>query len=310
MYSKRYPKCNNTSIHPIAILAALLLIQLSGACDDQARSGYTLKTEAESTDTLNTGTWNGDTMEITEIPLESLSITIVYDNTSFDQDLESDWGFACIIDGLDKKILFDTGAKGELLLMNMQKLDCDPAEIEVVVLSHEHWDHVDGLGELLKITSSIDVFILDSFSESFRLSIEQAGARPVDLSGPEEICDGLYSTGTMGGDPEEQSVIITTDSGAIVITGCAHPGIVDIVRKARELTGQDILFVMGGFHLKSCQDDEVNGIIDEFFQMSVRYAGPCHCTGERQIELFHEAYGENFLRIGAGRVITAGDLLQ
>ena len=292
------------------ILAALLLIQLSGACDEQARSRYTLNTEAESTDTLNTGTWNGDMMEITEIPLESLSITVVYDNTSFDQDLESDWGFSCIIDGLEKKILFDTGAKGELLLSNLQKLAIDPAEIEVVVLSHEHWDHVDGLSELLKINSNIDVFILDSFSESFRLSIEQAGARPVDLSDPEEICDGLYSTGTMGNDPEEQSVIITTDSGAIVITGCAHPGIVDIVRKARELTGQDILFVMGGFHLKSCQDDEVNGIIDEFHQMGVRNTGPCHCTGERQIELFHEAYGVNFLRIGAGRVITAGDLLQ
>jgi len=312
MNSIRSLTCNNTSILSLLTLITLLLIQPSGACGEQAQSGYTLNVDAESAGTLNTGNWNEgamETMEITEFPLESLSITVVYDNTVFDQDLESDWGFACIIDGLEKKILFDTGANGELLLMNLQKLAFDPGEIEAVVLSHEHWDHVGGLAELLKVNSNIDVFILDSFPESIKLSVEQAGARPVELTGPEKICDGLYSTGTMGMDPEEQSVIITTDGGVIVITGCAHPGIVDIVRKARELTGQSILMVMGGFHLRSCQDDEVNGIIDEFFQMGVRYVGPCHCTGERQIELFHEVYGENFLRIGAGRVISASDLL-
>ncbi len=249
-----------------------------------------------------------ETLEIEVIPLDDLSITVVYDNTAYHQGLRSDWGFACVIDGLEKKILFDTGADGDLLLINIDKLACHPRDIGTVVLSHEHWDHVDGLDEFLRMNPDVEVFLLESFPDEIGLTVTGSGAALTEVDGPMEICTGAYSTGSMGSDPEEQSLIIATDHGAVVITGCAHPGIVEIVRRARELTGQDILLVMGGFHLRSHSDDEVQGIIQEFRDLGVVYAGPCHCTGERQIGLFSEAYQDHFIRIGVGRVINADDL--
>jgi 7,8-dihydropterin-6-yl-methyl-4-(beta-D-ribofuranosyl)aminobenzene 5'-phosphate synthase len=247
-------------------------------------------------------------LEIETVPLGEFEITVVYDNKAVRDDLGAAWGFSCTIEGPEDKILFDTGADGELLLQNMKELACDPTGIQLVVLSHQHWDHVDGLEEFLQVNSDVEVLLLESFPEEIRETISGSGAVPREVDLPTEICPGVYSTGPMGSDPDEQSLFIATDRGSIVITGCAHPGIVDIVSRVRELTGQDILLVMGGFHLRSHSDGEVLGIIEDFRDIGVRYAGPCHCTGEGQIGLFREAYGDHFIDIGVGRVLSGADL--
>ena len=77
------------------------------------------------------------------------SVTILYDNTSYTEGTEADWGFACLIEAHGRTLLFDTGAKGQLLLSNMAQLGIDPARIEQVVISHSHWDHTGGLDALL-----------------------------------------------------------------------------------------------------------------------------------------------------------------
>jgi len=246
--------------------------------------------------------------EITEIPSDQLSITVIYDNTAYFEGLRSDWGFACVVDGAGKKILFDTGAKGDLFHTNLDKLACHPRDIDLVVLSHEHWDHTGGLEELLRVNSNVKVFLLQSFPDALKKKVDEAGADAVLISGPQEITTGAYTTGAMGSAIKEQALIITTDKGAVVITGCAHPGVVKIVKKAKELTGQEILLVMGGFHLQGHSEDAVQGIIEEFREMGVGYVGPCHCTGNKQIEMFRQAYEERFLKIGVGRVIAANHL--
>ncbi|MBD3284985.1 MBL fold metallo-hydrolase [candidate division WOR-3 bacterium] len=251
-----------------------------------------------------------ESFEIKELATDRLCITVVYDNTAYHEGLRSDWGFACVIDADGRKLLFDTGAKGDLLVGNLDKLACHPREIEKVILSHEHWDHVGGLAELLKINSDVEVYLLKSFPNKVKGIVTDEGAGLVEVSGPQVICPGIYTTGVMGRAPEEQSLIISTDKGALVITGCAHPGIVEIVQRARELTGQDILFVMGGFHLGRASDKKVKEIINEFRDMGVRYVGPCHCTGEAQIEMFRKVYGHRCLDIGVGREITGIDFMN
>jgi len=71
-----------------------------------------------------------------------MKITIIYDNTAFRKDLIVDWGFSALVEAKERKILFDTGANGRILLSNMQKLKIDPKGIEDVYISHLHWDHV------------------------------------------------------------------------------------------------------------------------------------------------------------------------
>jgi len=250
------------------------------------------------------------TIKVDKIPLDQLCITVIYDNTAYFEELKPDWGFACVIDGPEEKILFDTGAKGDLFGINLDKLACHPREISKTVISHKHFDHVGGLTTFLKSNSDVKVFLLESFPKRIKESVEKAGAALVTVSTPMAISTGVYSTGSMGKTPKEQSLVITTDKGAIVITGCAHPGIVEIVRKAKKMTGQEILFVMGGFHLMGQSRDEIQAIIDEFHQMGVRSVGPCHCTGNKQIEQFREDYGHRCLDIGVGREITGIDFMQ
>ncbi len=89
----------------------------------------------------------------------------------------------------------------------------------------------------------------------------------------------------------------------MVIIGCSHTGIVNILRKAKELHNKNIYMVLGGFHLLNTADSGVNQIIEEFKELGVEKCGATHCTGERQIPLFKKAYGENFVPMGVGRVI-------
>ncbi|MEA3432007.1 MAG: MBL fold metallo-hydrolase, partial [candidate division WOR-3 bacterium] len=86
------------------------------------------------------------------------------------------------------------------------------------------------------------------------------------------------------------------------VTGCAHPGIVNIVRKAKELLNKNIYLVLGGFHLMAYSEKEVKEIIKELEELGVEKIAPSHCTGGRPIELFREAWGENFLDLGCGAV--------
>ena len=72
-----------------------------------------------------------------------MKITILYDNSA-NPGLKSGWGFSCLVDS-GQKILFDTGDNGEKLMYNFEKLNIDPKSVDKVVLSHNHWVHVDGL---------------------------------------------------------------------------------------------------------------------------------------------------------------------
>jgi 7,8-dihydropterin-6-yl-methyl-4-(beta-D-ribofuranosyl)aminobenzene 5'-phosphate synthase len=246
--------------------------------------------------------------EIETAGIEDLKITVIYDNRLWKEGLEPAWGFACLIEGLDKKILFDTGGDGKILLSNMKKLGIDPKQIETVVLSHEHGDHVGGLASFLSANPNVTVYVLRSFPPSIKNEAKGRGAEVVEVAGPAKIFEHALSTGEMGTMIKEQSLVIPTDRGLIVITGCAHPGVVKIVEKAKELTNQEVLLVMGGFHLLGHSDAQIKRIISEFSKLGVRYAGPCHCTGDRAIELFAQEYGEHFIQIGAGRTVELSKL--
>ena len=95
----------------------------------------------------------------------------------------------------------------------------------------------------------------------------------------------------------------TTTKGLVVITGCAHPGIAEIVLKAKQQFKEDIYLVLGGFHLGNASTHEANEIIKEFNRIGVKYVAPCHCTGEQTISIFRNAFGENFIPVGVGKVI-------
>lgn len=237
-----------------------------------------------------------------------VNITVIYDNNTFKEGLRTAWGFSCVITGLEKTILFDTGGDGSLLLENISKLGIDPNSIELVALSHAHWDHTGGMELLLEENHNVDVFVPESFPRDFKQMVSSRGAKIIEIEKSTKICKGAHSTGQLGTSIKEQGLIIRTDKGMILITGCAHPGIVNMARKAKELFNENILFVMGGFHLNAASNKEINEIIKAFKDIEVKYAGPCHCTGDNARALFAEQFGDKYVNIGVGRVIEVKNL--
>jgi 7,8-dihydropterin-6-yl-methyl-4-(beta-D-ribofuranosyl)aminobenzene 5'-phosphate synthase len=193
----------------------------------------------------------------------------------------------------------------------MATLGIDPGEIERVVLSHIHGDHTDGLSGLLPMAGdSLTVFVPRSFPARFKEAVQNRAqsfdklrTSLVEVREPREIGDGVYTTGELGTGIIEQSLMVRTDQGLVVVTGCAHPGIVEILRKAKALSGDRVYLVLGGFHLGGKSRREMEGILSEFRRLGVRKVAPCHCTGEQAIEMLRQEYGEDYLQAGAGRVI-------
>jgi len=230
-------------------------------------------------------------------------LTIVYDNNAFDVRLRTAWGFACLVEVGGMTVLFDTGGDGAILMQNMAVLGIDPDVIDVVVLSHIHADHVGGLEALLSSNDHLVIYVPESFSsEIARRAGERAQVVPV--GGPQEIVEGVHTTGEMGTAIVEQSLILETGRGLVVVTGCAHPGIAEIVRRATEMGEVDL--VVGGFHLSGRSWSDIQGIVEELMALGVRRVAPCHCTGAEATAAFEAAYGTEFIPCGVGTVITIG----
>ena len=233
---------------------------------------------------------------------DMITITLVFDNYPYKPGLETAWGFAAYITYQDQNLLFDTGADGNMLLRNMADLDIKPAQIQNVVLSHEHADHTGGMQSLVSAGADPKIYLPPSFSVEFKNNYSRQ-VDVIEVSPGMKIIDQMYTIGEMSGPPPEQALVIDTTRGLVVITGCAHPGIEDIVLKAKQEFKEDIYLVLGGFHLGSASSNKVNQIIDDFNQMGVKYVAPCHCTGEQTISKFRNAFGENFIQVGVGKVI-------
>jgi hypothetical protein len=166
---------------------------------------------------------------------EQISISIVYDNYAVNQSLSTDWGFGCIIRMPNRDILFDTGTNGSMLLTNMEMMNINPKDIDIVVISHKHMDHGGGLGNFLRQNANVKVYVPTSCS-IMKIIAEKQGAECQEVSDFLEIADNVYSTGEMEYKAwalTEQSLVLDKEKGLIVITGCAHPGIVDILKKAK-----------------------------------------------------------------------------
>ena len=236
-----------------------------------------------------------------------ITITILYDNYPFKEGLKTDWGFSCIIEGTEKTILFDTGTKSDILFHNIESLKVNTAGVALVALSHVHGDHTGGLAAFLKKNNKVLIYVPNSFPDTFKKRVEDSGAKLVLVSEPVEICEGVHLTGEMFGPANELAVILEMNKGLVVIAGCAHPGIVSMVRRAKEVVKKDVHLVFGGFHLMNKSDAELKTIISQFKDMGVQKVGATHCTGDRAIELFKQAYGENFIQMGVGKVIQIKD---
>ncbi|MCK4375841.1 MAG: MBL fold metallo-hydrolase [Candidatus Brocadiae bacterium] len=231
-------------------------------------------------------------------------VTIVYDNSPGDKELLADWGFGCVVEGLPKTILFDTGGRGNVLLHNMQELGIEPRAIDLVVLSHIHGDHTGGLADFLRENSDVDVFMPAAFPEHFKSRARHAGANVIETEKGQQVCPGASTTPVSGDAIKEQGLYLETAEGIVVITGCAHPGIINVTGAAREASGERVYAVLGGFHMSGASNRQLSDVIDAFREMGVRRVGPCHCSGDETRNVMKEAFGADYMELGVGSRIS------
>jgi 7,8-dihydropterin-6-yl-methyl-4-(beta-D-ribofuranosyl)aminobenzene 5'-phosphate synthase len=229
-----------------------------------------------------------------------LTITILYDNNEYDERLETAWGFSCLLEGLEKTILFDTGGDSSMLLSNMAKLGIDPREVEVIMISHIHQDHLGGLAGFLKENSQVTVYLPKHFPDSIKSVVRQSGAELIEVDEALKVCQNAYSTGELGTWIKEQSLVVESGKGLVVVTGCAHPGVVNVVKEAKKLLKSDVYLVLGGFHLCWMNAFQINDIIKGVKNEGVGVVAPCHCSGDMARSSFKKAYGDDFILVGVG----------
>jgi len=233
-----------------------------------------------------------------------VTVKVIYDNYVKVNGLQSDWGYSVVIEGLDKSILFDTGTKPEIFEANFKKMGINAENIDYVVLSHEHGDHTEGIPAFIKMKTGIPVIMPHSFSDPFKKKMKDYGLEPLLVNGPAKICDNLFTSGEFNYQIAEQAIVLNTKKGLVVMTGCSHPGIVEMLKVIKTNFNKNIYMVFGGFHLLQKSDKEMDSIIAEMKSLGVVKCGATHCTGEKQIRMFKDAFGENYFELGVGNTIT------
>lgn len=237
-------------------------------------------------------------------------ITNLYDNYGSVPGLKYGWGFSCLVQGAFGNVLFDTGSDGTSLLQNMRRLDIHPVDMDAVFLSHDHWDHVDGVdGFLADRGSGAPVHIAPSFSDGFRDRLRRYGCRMVE-HGPAreadceaEVLPGVLSTGELDGTPCEHSMVVATADGPVVVVGCCHQGLRSLLQRVRTMCSDDIALLVGGFHMFRDRVQDMKDTVSMVRNMGVRKVAPTHCTGKRAIRIFEDAYGDDFIPMSVGVVI-------
>jgi 7,8-dihydropterin-6-yl-methyl-4-(beta-D-ribofuranosyl)aminobenzene 5'-phosphate synthase len=212
-----------------------------------------------------------------------MKLTIVYDNEINRSGLTADWGFSCLIEEEHMPtILFDTGASGHILLHNMHKLGIEPKCIEIVVISHSHWDHVGGLTDILELNDDVLLYLPATL-----LQDTTPMNNVISVADSMQICPNVYTTGELMG--IEQSLILRTEKGIVVVAGCSHPEVSRIFTVAS--TFGKIYGIVGGLH----------GFSDFELASKLSLICPCHCTVHKQ-EL-QQMFPQSYIDCGAGLVL-------
>ena len=209
-----------------------------------------------------------------------MKVTIIYDNTAFRKDLQADWGFSALVQVKKRKILFDTGASGRILLSNMEKLRVNPEEIEDVFISHLHWDHTGGLSSFLQLNNNVKLWVPSYFPEA------KDAREAIEVKKPTKLYGGIYSTGELDG--IEQSLCVETEKGVVIIVGCSHPRMEHILEAASQFG--KVYGIIGGLH----------GTKPESLK-DLDLICPTHCT-QYKSEI-KSLYPEKYVEGGAGRII-------
>jgi 7,8-dihydropterin-6-yl-methyl-4-(beta-D-ribofuranosyl)aminobenzene 5'-phosphate synthase len=266
-------------------------------------------------------------------------VTILYDSFGKNPALTMDWGFAALVEYGGKRILFDTGNNAQILEHNVNALRADLQNLDFVVMSHRHGDHMGGLAYLLKVNPGVKIYAPKErsgvygddqpssawYRKDASLPAEQRyyNGKPPEIihmgeawpraniqliDKTTEIAPGMFVIALVSDLPgtlelRELSLVIRTPDGLILVVGCSHPGVERILQEAAGIDPH-IRVLFGGLHQIQSSDHEVERIAAALHdQYKVERVAPGHCTGEPQFAALKRAFGDHYLYAGVGSVV-------
>ena len=214
------------------------------------------------------------------------------------------WGISFLVGD----VLFDAFGRADIFWKNVRKFRIDLSRVKHVVISHEDWDHIAGLEGFLLKDPGTRVYLCKRSGKPLKDLVEGSGGKIVPVDKPRRIARNIFSLGQMRADTGrgilyEQTLVVKSPKGFSVITGCAHPGIVRIVRRAVQVFGKKLYAVCGGFHMKDNTREENLKIIAALQALGVKKVIPLHCTGTAARRLFRETCGRNFTHLREGQSV-------
>jgi 7,8-dihydropterin-6-yl-methyl-4-(beta-D-ribofuranosyl)aminobenzene 5'-phosphate synthase len=232
-----------------------------------------------------------------------MQIKILFENRRMNRNFLKGWGVSYLV---DNRVLFDTGERSNYLFNNMDRMGIDISCIQAIVISHDHWDHTNGLWDILNKRQALDLYICPGFSPEFKNKLSTYACNTIEVGSFTKIYDNIYTTGQIEGKCgldyiAEQALVLETDRGLTIMTGCAHPGIIKIVEQVMSHITGEIYLVMGGFHLLDDPLGKIKQVNNKFRQLGVQHVGPGHCTGDDAVKIFQESYKERFIDIRVGK---------
>jgi 7,8-dihydropterin-6-yl-methyl-4-(beta-D-ribofuranosyl)aminobenzene 5'-phosphate synthase len=231
-------------------------------------------------------------------------LTILFDNYPGIEGLSALWGFSALIRMAGQTILFDSGSNGRVLLKNMAALGIAPADIDLLFLSHPHWDHMGGLDSVLELNPRLTVVLQEGFSRHLIDDLSGlCGRRIVVGAEPRAIAPGIFSTGMLDSQPPEQALMIDAPDVTAAISGCAHPGMAALIERATSLLGRPVDWAIGGFHLMYADAPGIEQAIRSMQELGVGCVVPTHCTGDAARIAFRRAFEARCLQGGVGQEI-------
>jgi len=230
-------------------------------------------------------------------------VTTLVDNEVWKKGLASTWGLSLYVEMDTERgrhvILMDTSGSFQTFSENVSELGVDLSAVEAIFITHWHGDHCGSLSRVLPLLKqSTPVYVPSENSFGIR-DITEAGGIPQVCSEPMEFIEGAMSTGDLGG--EHSLFMNVKGNGLVVLAGCSHPGIINIVKRARWVSDvSKVCAVIGGFHISGVYEGERVG---EFLdQIDVGLVSPCHCTSAEAKSAVADVMGARCVRNGSGRI--------
>ncbi len=264
--------------------------------------------------------------------LNPFRITLLVDHQAIRQDLATEHGLSFLLELGERVILFDTGAS-DAFRRNADRLGLPLDRVGHVVLSHGHWDHSGGLGAALERVPEAQIYLhpcalgpkfsrhpdrpvreigfprqswsavcpvldrINWITAPMRISPEIGLTGPIPKRYPLEQSSGPFFLDAEGLRPDsledEQALWIQTPTGLVVVSGCAHAGIVNTLEYVQHLTGESrIRAVLGGFHLLRASEERLGFTVEALQRLEVARICPCHCSGEAEVAYLVSRLGD------------------